>query len=100
MATLDDVLAVVTEEEGKIDSVVALIAGLKEQLAEALAGTTLPPAVQAKVDALFAQATENSGKIVAAIEANQPPVEPPVEEPPVTPPAETPAPENPQAETA
>jgi altronate dehydratase len=54
MATLDEVLADVTDEGTQIDSLSVLVAGLKQQLADALSGTTLPPAVQAKVDAVFA----------------------------------------------
>lgn len=73
MATLDDILQVVTDEEGQINSVVALIAGLQKQIADALAGATLPPAVQAKVDAVFAQATKDSQLIVAALNANPTP---------------------------
>jgi hypothetical protein len=60
-------------------------------LAEALADTTLSPLVQAKVDAIFNQAKADSEEIVAALAANSPPVEPPVEEPPVEePPVEEP----------
>lgn len=70
MATLDETLAAVTEESTKDDSIIALLAGIKQQLADALSGATLPPAVQAKVDAVFAQATQNSAKIQAAIDAN------------------------------
>jgi hypothetical protein len=74
MATLDEVLVLVTDENTKLDSVIALVDGLKAQLDEALAGTTLPPAVQAKVDAIFAAATTNAGKIVDALDTtNTPP---------------------------
>lgn len=73
MATLDETLAAVTAEDSKVDSIIALVDGLKKQLADALAGTTLPPAVQAKVDAVFAQATASAGKIDTAITANTPP---------------------------
>jgi len=69
MATLDDVLAKVTEESGDIDSLLALMAGIKQQLADALAGVTLPPAVQEKVDAVFAGVEANVNKVVAAIQA-------------------------------
>ena len=73
MATLDETLAAVTAEDTKVDSIIALVAGLKTQLADALSGTTLPPATQAKVDAIFAQATASAGKIDTAITANTPP---------------------------
>lgn len=72
MATLDQVLADVTDESTRLDSISALIDGLKTQLAAALAGTTLPPATQAKVDAIFAAAEANKGKIDVALNANVP----------------------------
>lgn len=70
MATLDEVLAKVTEANTKEDSIIALVSGLKQQLADALAGVTLPPAVQAKVDAIFDQASQDVTKIDAALAAN------------------------------
>jgi hypothetical protein len=54
-----------------------LIGGLKQQLADALAGTTLPPATQVKVDAIFAQAEANKAKIADALAANTPAPAPP-----------------------
>lgn len=73
MATLDEVLALVTDEDTKLDSVIALIDGLKQQLDDALAGITLPPAVQAKVDEIFSRATTNAAKIVDALDTTNPP---------------------------
>jgi hypothetical protein len=74
MATLDEVLAGVTEENTKVDSLLALLAGIKQQLDDALAspgaGTILPPDVQAKVDAIFAAVTDAKTKVQAAIDAN------------------------------
>src|ERR1700730_6653838 len=89
MATLDQVLAAVTDESTQLDSLSTLIAGLKQQVADALAGTTLPAAVQAKVDAVFAQAETNKGKIATAISANTPAanIPPPAAGPPVPVPA-------------
>lgn len=72
MATLDEVLSEVTDESGRLDSIQALIDGIKQQLADALSGTTLPPAVQSKVDAVFAGLTTNKGKIDTALNANVP----------------------------
>ena len=69
MATLDEVLALVTAETTQLDSVIALIDGLKAQLDAILAGQ-LPPEVQAKVDAVFAAATTNAAKIVDALDTN------------------------------
>lgn len=72
MASLDEVLADVTAETTALDGIAALIAGLKQQIKDALSGATLPPAVQSKVDAVFAAAEVNKGKIAAALEANVP----------------------------
>ena len=72
MATLQQVLDTVTAESTKEDSIIALLNGIKQQLADALSGATLPPAVQAQVDAIFQQATDNASKLDAAIAANTP----------------------------
>lgn len=72
MATLDEVLTDVEAEGTQIDGLSTLTAGLKQQLADALAGVTLSPAVQAKVDAVFAGVEANKQKVVDAINANTP----------------------------
>ena len=72
MVTLDEILADVTQETTDIASISTLIKGLKQQLADALAGTTLPPAVQAKVDAIFAGVETNKAAIADALAANTP----------------------------
>lgn len=72
MASLDDVIQDMTDESTAIDGLSALVAGLKQQVADALAGTTLPPAIQAKVDAVFAAAEANKAKLAAALAANVP----------------------------
>lgn len=76
MADLDQVLAEVTDEGTRLDSIQALIDGIRQQLADALAGTTLPPAVQAKVDAVFAGLTDNKAKIDKALNTGTPPATP------------------------
>ncbi len=73
MASLDDVLADVTAETTQIDSLATLVVGIKKQLDDALSGANLPPAVQAKVDAIFAAVETNKGKVTDAINANTPP---------------------------
>lgn len=78
-ATIDQVLADVTEESTTIDSIGTLVSGLKDQLAAALANTTVPPDVQAKIDQTFALIESNKAKLAAAVTANtpaQPPVDP------------------------
>lgn len=78
MATLDAVLQDVTDEATRLDSLSVLITGLRQQVADALAGVTLSPAVQAKVDAIFTQAEANKGKIDVALNAGVPaPAAPP-----------------------
>ncbi len=63
MATLADTLALVTAEDTTIDSVLALMQGLQAQIASA----GLSAADQAKVDAIFAQATADKAKLDTAL---------------------------------
>ena len=66
MATLDQIIADVTAETTLIDGVSTLIAGLKKQLADALAGV-LNAEQQAKVDAIFTAAEANKQKLSDAL---------------------------------
>ena len=68
MATLDETLTAVQSESTVDDSIIALLNGLAAQIA---AGG-LSPADQAKVDAIFAAAQQNSAKVAAAVTANTP----------------------------
>lgn len=72
MSTIDDVLTEVTDESGRLDSIQTLIEGVEKQLADALSGTTLPPAVQAKVDAVFTTLSANKAKIDKALNTGVP----------------------------
>jgi hypothetical protein len=72
MPTLDEVLADVADEKTKIDSLTTLVAGIKKQLDDILAGQ-LPPEVQAKVDAVFAGVEANKAEVQASIDANTTP---------------------------
>lgn len=81
MNTLDDVISAVAAEGTIEDSAAALLVSdtgligtLKQQLADALSGATLPPAVQAKVDEVFATAQANAQKLADAVKANTPAV--------------------------
>lgn len=72
MATLEETLASV-ESNGTVGgSAVALMTSLKARLDEALSGTTLPPSVQAKVDAIFTASEADKATLEAAILANTP----------------------------
>jgi hypothetical protein len=70
--TLDQALESVTSNGTVGDSAVALMTTLKTRLDEALSGVTLPPAVQAKVDAIFEASEADKAKIEAAILSNTP----------------------------
>jgi len=65
--TLDDVLADVTAQTTVVQSVLTLIEGLKQQLADALASGD-PAKVQAVLDGLEA----NTASLSAAVTANTP----------------------------
>ena len=71
-ATLDQLVQDVNDESTLEDSIITLLNGIQAQLTAALAGTTLPTAVQAKVDAAFATLEANKAKLAAAITANTP----------------------------
>lgn len=71
--TLDEVLVLVTAQDTALDSVRELIAGLRQQLADALANANLSPENQAKVNAVFDGLEKNSAEIVEALAANTPP---------------------------
>ncbi len=76
MATIDDLLTAVTAEDTRVDSIVALVAQLQAQVATALSTTNITAADQAKLDAVFAQATSSAGKIDTALNTNVPPPPP------------------------
>lgn len=80
MATLQDIQDNEAHEGTALgqlaDAVTALQAGqatLQKQLADALAGTTLPTSVQAAVDAAFAAAKANSDKVDGILTSLTPP---------------------------
>jgi hypothetical protein len=72
MASLSDILTDVTDEGTAIAGISTLVAGLRQQIADALSGTTLPPAVQTQIDAIFTQAEANKAAIATALAANTP----------------------------
>lgn len=67
MADLDQVLADVQAEATLIAGISTFVDGLKKQLADALVGVTLPAAVQAKIDAVFAGVEANKGALASAM---------------------------------
>ena len=72
MATIDQVLQDVTDESTLEDSIITLLQGVQKQLADALANTTIPADVQAKIDSVFAGLEANKAKVAAAVTANTP----------------------------
>lgn len=79
-AQLDVLTAKVTEIETVGSSVIALLAGLKTQLDEAIASADPPAALQALSDRLSAEAQALSDAVLAntpaEVELGEPPVEP------------------------
>lgn len=70
--TVDETLAAVTAEDTRVDSIVALAADLKQQLADALSGVTIPPAVQAKINSIFDLSSASAAKIDTALNTGVP----------------------------
>ncbi len=70
--TIDETLAAVTAEDTRTDSIIAFVANLKAQLAAALANTTIPADVQAKINQIFDTSTADAAKVDAALNANVP----------------------------
>jgi len=70
--TLEDTLAAVQAEDAGADSLIAYTKSLKQRLDDALAGVTLTPAVQAKVNAIFDLSSATADKLNAAVQAEPP----------------------------
>ena len=71
-ATLDQVLQDVTDETSLENSVLSLLSGIQAQLQQALQGTNISPANQAKIDAIFNGLESNKTALTAAITSNTP----------------------------
>lgn len=79
MASIDELVSTVNDQSTTIDSLVAFVKALEDQIGN-IGG--IPPAVQAKIDAVFAQVNKNSQAIADAIDNNPDtpaPVEPPAD---------------------
>lgn len=73
MATIDDVVAAVSKETTDVDSLLALIGGLKQQLLDALAQAgQLTPAQQLAIDGVFDSLSANNQRVADALAANVP----------------------------
>lgn len=71
--TVQEVLDAVTAESTRVDSLIAYSAGLKQRLDDALAGVTLPPAVQTKINAIFDMDAATAARVDVALNAGVPP---------------------------
>ena len=72
MANIDDLVAGVAQETTVESSLITLVGNIESQLKTALAGTTIPADVQAKIDAAFATVQSNIATVSAAVTANTP----------------------------
>lgn len=73
MATIQETLDAVTASGDRLDSLLTLVEGLRKQISEV---PGIPADVQAKIDAIFAEAKENTDKIDRALNLNVPPATP------------------------
>lgn len=71
MATVDDLVSDVAAQKTVIDGLDTLLANIAAQIA-ALKSSQTDPDTAAKIDALHASVTENTGRIQADIVANTP----------------------------
>lgn len=67
MSTLEQLLSEVQAETTQIDGLAVLLTNIQKQLADALSGVTLAPAVQAKIDEVFIGLQANSAKLAEAL---------------------------------
>ena len=72
MATLDQVLQDVSDQTTQITSLQALIMGIKQQLADALSGASLPSGVQVKIDQIFQNLEANKSGLANALNNGTP----------------------------
>jgi hypothetical protein len=72
MATLDQVLQDVSDQTTQITSLQALILGLKQQIADALSGVSLPSGAQVKIDQIFQNLEANKAGLANALNAGTP----------------------------
>lgn len=67
--TPDEALQAVTDADVGVDSLIAYNTVLKQRVADALSGATLPPAVQDKLNKVFDLSTADLVKTNAALNA-------------------------------
>ena len=84
MTTLQNIVDDMAKQTTLINGIQSLVSGLKQQLADALAGTVLAPSVQAQIDQIFAEVEANNAALETAAAIGTPvaktvqPIVPPV----------------------
>lgn len=73
---LDKIAVAVAANTTRIGSLAALLAGLRQQIADALASETVSPEAQAKLDEIFATMTTDAAAFDTALNSNVPPPAP------------------------
>lgn len=87
MASMQEIIDLITPLKSKVEGLNVLMDSMRNKIAELLAGEIVPPALQAKIDAVFTEAKGVADEIQVAIDENTP-VEPPPVPPPVDPPVD------------
>ena len=72
---LDAALVKITEVDSRTESLIALFKNTKQQLQDALGGL-LTPAIQAKLDSVFASLANHAADVDEALNTNVPPPTP------------------------
>lgn len=72
-AKIDAAVKAATDETTAVDSTEALLATLRQQIADLMAGAPSLDAAAASVDQLLAAQQSNAGKLAAGLAANVPP---------------------------
>jgi len=81
MDSIDRLIDDVAKQKTVTDSTLALIQNLKNQVADALSGTKLPPAVEARLAAIFPDLESNTDRLTTAITDNTPAAPAPTSDP-------------------
>lgn len=72
MATLDEVLQKVRENRTVLGSLNTLLDGIRQQVNDVLSGAIVPPAVQAKINEIFAEAQATGQELAEVVTENTP----------------------------
>lgn len=81
MATMEQIITELENTKAGVQSLNVLMDAMRQKIADLLAGEIVPPNLQAKIDAIFAEAKNVSAEVQTALDENpaDQPVEPPVD---------------------